>query len=65
MRKYYWGGLKDNLSRVLPENLDAELNLNNIKITKIFKFFKNLGINEKEMLKTFNCGVGFLFNCKF
>ena len=53
------GGLKDNLSRVLPENLDAELNLNNIKITKIFKFFKDLGINEKEMLKTFNCGVGF------
>ena len=53
------GGIKDNLSRVLPENLDAELNLNNIKITKIFKFFKNLGINEKEMLKTFNCGVGF------
>ncbi len=53
------GGLKDNLSRVLPSNLDAELNLNNIKITKIFKFFKNLGVNEKEMLKTFNCGVGF------
>ncbi len=53
------GGLKDNLSRVLPENLDAELNLNNVKITKIFKFFKNLGINENEMLKTFNCGVGF------
>ena len=53
------GGIKYNLSRVLPENLDAELNLNNIKITKIFKFLKNLGINEKEMLKTFNCGVGF------
>ena len=53
------GGLKDNLSRVLPENLDAELNLSSIKITKIFKFFKDLGINEKEMLKTFNCGVGF------
>ncbi len=53
------GGLKDNLSRVLPENLDAELDLNNIKITKIFKFFKDLGVNEKEMLKTFNCGVGF------
>ncbi len=53
------GGLKDNLSRVLPNNLDAELNLNNIKITKIFKFLKNLGVNEKEMLKTFNCGVGF------
>ena len=53
------GGLKDNLSRVLPENLDVELNLNNIKITKIFIFLKNLCINENEMLKTFNCGVGF------
>ena len=53
------GGLKDNLVRVLPRNLDAELNLNNIRITKIFKFLKNLGISENEMLKTFNCGVGF------
>ena len=53
------GGIKDNLTRILPKNLSAELNLGNIRITKIFKFMKALGIDEKEMLKTFNCGVGF------
>ena len=53
------GGLKDNLSRVLPGGVDAELNLNHIKSIKIFKFLKNLGVKDDEMLKTFNCGVGF------
>ena len=30
-----------------------------IKPTKIFKWLKNNNIEDKEMLKTFNCGVGF------
>ena len=30
-----------------------------IKTSKIFKWLKNNGISDKEMLKTFNCGVGF------
>ena len=37
----------------------AEINLGNIKIHKIFKYLKKLGISDNEMLKTFNCGVGF------
>tara|TARA_B100001029_G_C15044769_1_gene446298 strand:+ start:380 stop:1405 length:1026 start_codon:yes stop_codon:yes gene_type:complete len=53
------GGLEDNIARVLPDGLSAELNLRNIRVTKIFKYLKNLGIIESEMLKTFNCGVGF------
>ena len=53
------GGLKDNIKRIIPKNLCAEINLNEINILKIFKWLKNLGIEEKEMLKTFNCGVGF------
>ena len=53
------GGLKDNIERVIPNNLCAEIDLNKIKTLKIFKWLKNWGINEKEMLKTFNCGVGF------
>ena len=53
------GGLEDNIARVLPDGLSAELNLRNIRVTKIFKYLKNLGITESEMLKTFNCGVGF------
>ena len=53
------GGLKDNIKRIIPNNLCAEIDLNKIKTLKIFKWLKNSGINENEMLKTFNCGVGF------
>ena len=53
------GGLADNIKRVIPENLVAEINLNKINTSRIFKWLKINGITEKEMLKTFNCGVGF------
>ena len=53
------GGLADNLKRIIPKNLGAEINLNNIKTLKIFKWLHKMGIAENEMLKTFNCGVGF------
>ena len=53
------GGLVDNIKRVIPKDLGLEINLNNIKTLKIFNWLHNMGIDEKEMLKTFNCGVGF------
>ena len=53
------GGLADNISRVIPNNLCAEINLNKIKPLKIFNWLKNNKISDREMLKTFNCGVGF------
>ena len=53
------GGLKDNIKRVIPNNLCAEIDLSKIKTLKIFKWLKNSGIKKNEMLKTFNCGVGF------
>jgi phosphoribosylformylglycinamidine cyclo-ligase len=53
------GGLEDNIKRVIPKHLCAEIKLNNIKTLKIFKWLYKMGISEKEMLKTFNCGVGF------
>ena len=53
------GGLKDNIKRIVPKNLCAEIDLNKIKTLKIFKWLKKSGIFENEMLKTFNCGVGF------
>jgi phosphoribosylaminoimidazole (AIR) synthetase len=53
------GGLADNIKRVIPENLKAEIDLNKIKPLKIFKWLKKNSISDKEMLKTFNCGVGF------
>ena len=53
------GGLKDNIKRIIPNNLCAEIDLNKINTLKIFKWLKYSGIEEKEMLTTFNCGVGF------
>ncbi len=53
------GGLADNVKRIIPNNLIAEINLSKIKTSKIFKWLKKNGITDKEMLKTFNCGVGF------
>ena len=53
------GGLRDNLSRVIPAGKTAEINLKNIKTFKIFKWIKKSGVSEYEMLKTFNCGIGF------
>ena len=53
------GGLADNIKRVIPENLVAEIDLTKINTSKIFKWLKKNNISDKEMLKTFNCGVGF------
>ena len=53
------GGIVDNLNRILPGNLNAEIDLFNINPLKIFHWLKSNNISDKEMLKTFNCGVGF------
>ncbi len=53
------GGLKDNLKRIIPQNLCANIYLEKIKVLNIFKWLKKNDINDQEMLKTFNCGVGF------
>ena len=53
------GGLVGNITRSIPNNLTANIDLNKIKINKIFKWLKGKNLSEKEMLKTFNCGVGF------
>ncbi len=53
------GGLLGNVIRVIPENLCANIDLSKIKIKPIFKWLKNKNISDSEMLKTFNCGVGF------
>jgi phosphoribosylformylglycinamidine cyclo-ligase len=53
------GGLADNIKRVIPEGLVADIDLNKVKTKKIFKWLKKNNIGNKEMLKTFNCGVGF------
>ena len=53
------GGLVDNLKRVIPNNLNIEIDLRKIVTPEIFKWIKKNNVSNKEMLKTFNCGVGF------
>ncbi len=53
------GGILDNIRRVIPENLKAEIYFKKIKPLKIFEWLNKNGISNKEMIKTFNCGVGF------
>ena len=53
------GGLEENIKRVIPDYMVADIDLNKIKTLKIFNWLKKNGIPENEMLKTFNCGVGF------
>jgi phosphoribosylaminoimidazole synthetase len=53
------GGLVENLLRSVPTNLCLNVDLSKIKTKKIFKWLKSKNISDSEMLKTFNCGVGF------
>jgi phosphoribosylaminoimidazole synthetase len=53
------GGLADNIKRIIPNGLVADLDLDKVKTKKIFKWLKQNNIEDQEMLKTFNCGVGF------
>jgi len=53
------GGLLDNLIRIIPNKLSLNINLSKIKTKMIFKWLKKNNVKDSEMLKTFNCGVGF------
>ena len=53
------GGLIENLERVLPEGLGAEIDLNAWDLPPVFRWLAETGgMAEAELLKTFNAGVG-------
>ncbi len=58
------GGLPGNLIRIIPNNMCANIYLDKIKVKPIFRWLKSKGVSDYEMLKTFNCGVGFCFVTK-
>ena len=53
------GGIVENIKRIIPNKYCANINLNKIKPLKIFNWLKKNDVTDREMLKTFNCGVGF------
>ncbi|WP_273720690.1 MULTISPECIES: phosphoribosylformylglycinamidine cyclo-ligase [unclassified Bartonella] len=55
------GGFPENIPRVLPSSLCAEINLSNIHVPSVFSWIAKQGKIEKtEMLRTFNCGIGMI-----
>jgi phosphoribosylformylglycinamidine cyclo-ligase len=53
------GGITENIPRVLPENLDAEIDTASWQQGPVFDFLQEHGnIETAEMRRTFNCGVG-------
>lgn len=55
------GGFQENIPRVLPQTLAARVDLGAISTPKVFGWLAQQGkIAEREMLRTFNCGVGML-----
>lgn len=55
------GGFPENIPRVLPKHLAAEIDLEAIEVPAVFSWLaKTGGVEAKEMLRTFNCGVGMI-----
>lgn len=55
------GGITENLPRVLPDGLGAEIDLNAWSLPPVFDWLAEAGgISDAEMLKTFNSGVGMI-----
>ena len=59
------GGLTENLPRVLPDDLGADVDLSAWDLPPVFKWLQATGgMAESEMLKTFNCGIGMILVVK-
>ncbi|ETA51411.1 phosphoribosylformylglycinamidine cyclo-ligase [Ponticoccus alexandrii] len=55
------GGLTENLPRVLPDGLGASIDLSAWSLPSVFGWLRKTGgMDQAEMLKTFNCGIGMI-----
>jgi len=55
------GGFPENIPRVLPKHLAAEIDLSAIRVPAVFSWLASTGgVAANEMLRTFNCGVGMI-----
>ena len=53
------GGISENIIRVIPEHLGLEVDLSSWQFPDVFDWLQSRGgIEEREMLRTFNCGIG-------
>jgi len=55
------GGLAENLARVLPDDVDAEVDAASWDRSELFDWLQRHGsVEDTEMLRTFNCGIGMI-----
>ena len=55
------GGFPENIPRVLPKGLGAEIDLARVPVLPVFKWLAGAGnVAQSEMLRTFNCGIGMM-----
>jgi phosphoribosylformylglycinamidine cyclo-ligase len=55
------GGLTENIPRVLPETLAAEIDLGAFGLPPVFAWLqREARLDQTEMLRTFNCGIGMI-----
>jgi phosphoribosylformylglycinamidine cyclo-ligase len=55
------GGFLENIPRVLPKAMAAEIDLGRVPFMPVFDWLRHQGrIAEAEMLRTFNCGIGMI-----
>jgi phosphoribosylformylglycinamidine cyclo-ligase len=53
------GGLTENIPRVIPEGLDAQITLGSWQFPSVFDWLQSAGnVSQSDMLLTFNCGIG-------
>ncbi|WP_319778465.1 phosphoribosylformylglycinamidine cyclo-ligase [Maridesulfovibrio sp.] len=55
------GGFYDNLPRILPKQVTAEINFNSWEVSPVFNWLKEQGdLSWPEMLQIFNTGIGYI-----
>jgi phosphoribosylformylglycinamidine cyclo-ligase len=55
------GGITENLPRILPKNLMAQVEVGSWPVLPIFEHLRQLGqVSEEEMMRTFNMGIGLI-----
>ncbi|MFN3508085.1 MAG: phosphoribosylformylglycinamidine cyclo-ligase [Allorhizobium sp.] len=55
------GGFPENIPRVLPKHLAAEIDLSSFQVPSVFSWLAQTGgVAQNEMLRTFNCGIGMI-----
>ena len=53
------GGITENMPRIIPKHLAADIDLNSWKFPNAFQWLQKKGkISNEDMLRIFNCGIG-------